>query len=169
MSADHEREPAGHRIRAAALIHSTTPRGLAVLLVEPYGPPGLRLPGGPVAPGTAPHLALAAGVFQQTGLHIPPPVRLLAVDVPGPGADVAADVVLLYDGGSAYHTAPVTLGRDLRAYAWTAHGDLEGFAEPYEESRTRAALLAAETGTTAYLADGRPVTGQTGQTDRAAS
>jgi len=149
--------PPGRRIGAFAVIRNEDDD---ILLIQPRSRKWWILPGGGVHADELPHVACEREVREETGLGIEP-VRLLVVDyVPANLATGAAEGYnFVYDGEVINSGTPIELQKnELSAYAWVPLKKLATHARAHTERRIRRAVKALESGRTAYLVRGEPVT-----------
>jgi 8-oxo-dGTP diphosphatase len=137
---------------AGALI---TDAGGAVLIVKQNYRDGWVLPGGICEFGEPPHEGARREVAEEVGIDRPAG-RLLAVDwhpaFPEYGTGARPSVYFVFDGGTVARDTPITLQQEeLDAYQFAAAAELPGLLLPRVLRRTEAAMVARDSGATAYL------------------
>jgi len=130
-----------------------------ILLVEPTYKPTWDMPGGGVEADESPREAARREVIEEIGLDIEPG-DLLAVDWIRRNGEFTEVVAFLFDGGIL---SPLALGRivldasEARSCRFVSLADAGSLLDSGQFARIVAASAAKQTGSTAYLEDGRPV------------
>ena len=153
MRAYYESLP-GKRIGAGLVCRDVHGR---VLLVQPTYKPTWELPGGVVEAGESPAACVAREVREELGVELLVG-RLLVVDWLPVRPPKTEGLMLQFDGGVLDDavTRRFRLPADeLAAWRWFSSVELDDVLPDYMARRTRVALDAARSGSTAYLEWGR--------------
>lgn len=145
----------GKRIGAGLLCRDADDR---VLLVQPTYKPTWELPGGVVEAGESPAACAAREVREELGLDLPIG-RLLVVDWLPVRPPKTEGLMLQFDGGVLDDgvTRRFRLpSHELAGWRWFSGAELDEVLPDHMARRTRVALVAARSGSTAYLEWGRP-------------
>lgn len=144
----------GKRIGAGLLCRDADDR---VLLVQPTYKPTWELPGGVVEAGESPAACAAREVREELGIELPVG-RLLVVDWLPVRPPKTEGLMMQFDGGvlDDVVTRRFRLPADeLAAWRWFSSAELDEVLPDYMARRTRVALEAGRSGSTAYLEWGR--------------
>ena len=144
------------RVSADAIVRDTQGR---LLLVDPTYKPDWDTPGGMAEANEPPHLAVRRELLEELGLdlHIH---RLLCVDWIAPHGPWDDLIVFIFDAGVLTEQQMSTLlptDNEIAAIEFCNQEQAAGRLRPYVWQRTKAALNALATGTTAYLNGGSTV------------
>ena len=142
--------------RSAAGVVFTDDAG-NVLLVEPAYKPDWEIPGGTVERDESPYTAAVREVREELGIAVVLG-DLLAVDWVPPREARTEGLMFVFAGELPDPDAIVLPPAELRSWAWSSPDEVEARLSPRLARRVRAALRARETGRTAYLESGEPVT-----------
>jgi len=138
-------------VAARALIRDRAGR---VLLVKASYRDGWDLPGGMVEAGEPPDRAAVREVREELGLDLGVR-RLVVLDWQPPrGARPRPLFACLYDLGVDADPKVVLQRSELDGWRFAALADLDGLMPGWTAARVRAAVDAADAGTTVYLVDG---------------
>lgn len=144
----------GKRIGAGVVCRDADDR---VLLVQPTYKPTWELPGGVVEAGESPAACAAREVREELGVDLAVG-RLLVVDWLPVRLPKTEGLMMLFEGGVLDDavTRRFRLPADeLAAWRWFTSAELDDMLPDYMARRTRVALEAAGSGSTAYLEWGR--------------
>jgi len=151
---DHYASLPTKRIGAGVLCRDADDR---VLLVAPTYRPSWELPGGVVEAGESPAACVTREVREELSVDLPVG-RLLVVDWLPVRPRKTEGLMMLFDGGvlDAAVTKRFRLSPDeLAAWRWFSSTELDEVLPDYTARRTRVAVDAARSGSTAYLEWGR--------------
>ncbi|MFG1956615.1 NUDIX domain-containing protein [Nonomuraea sp. NPDC049028] len=144
------------RVAADALIRDRYGR---VLLVDPTYKPDWDTPGGMAEANEPPIDALRRELAEELDLQLPERMTLVCVDWVAPHGPWDDLLTFIFDAGTLTSDEITTLritDAELAAFDFCTSDQAQKRLRPYVWARLAAAITAADTGTVAYLHNGRP-------------